>query len=407
MRYAFTFDASACTGCKTCQVACKDQNGLPLGMLWRRVYEVSGGTWDRRGAAWTNTVFAYNMSIACNHCEDPACVAACPTGACTVRDDGIVWIDEGRCAGCEYCAWACPYSVPQYARDTGRMTKCDFCRDLVDEGLPPACVSSCPMRALGITEVAHDRPLPSGGPRALWEAPASEHPYPLPPFSRTRPQLALTPHAAMTNALPKAVANREEVRPPGARAARTAEGLHRAELPLVAFTLLAQAAAGAAVIGPFTGAPASPLLALTGILAALAALVSLLHLGQASRAWRATANVATSALSREVLALGLFGAAWLAAWRGWPGARAALALAGIALVYLMAEVYAIDGVPGWNRWRTRATFAASTLLLGTVAALAVARPLPVWLIAAIAGAVVTDQFLRRWRFYERRQQQVM
>jgi anaerobic dimethyl sulfoxide reductase subunit B len=404
MRYAFSFDASACTGCKTCQVACKDKNGLPTGMLWRRVYEVSGGTWERRGAAWINTVFAYNLSVACHHCADPACVAACPTGACTARGDGIVWIDGEKCVGCEYCAWACPYSAPQYAHDTGRMTKCDFCRDLVDEGVPPACVSSCPMRALGFTEVADGQPIQTGGSRFLWETPASDHPYPLPAFSRTRPQLALTPHAAMANALPKAVANREEVRPPGARPERTAGGLHVAELPLVAFTLLGQAAAGAAVIGPFTGAPASPLLMLTGALAALAALASLLHLGQASRAWRAAANAPTSALSREILALGLFGTAWLAAWSGWPGGRAALAATGIALVYLMAEVYAIDGVPGWSRWRTRGAFAASALLLGVVAALAVTRPLPVWLIAAIAGAVITDQVVRRWRFYERRRQ---
>ena len=56
MPYAFTFDASACTGCKTCQVACKDKNNLPTGVLWRRVYEISGGDWAQRGSAWQNSV---------------------------------------------------------------------------------------------------------------------------------------------------------------------------------------------------------------------------------------------------------------------------------------------------------------------------------------------------------------
>ena len=57
MTYAFVLDASACSGCKACQVACKDKNRLPLGVLWRRVYEVSGGSWKQEGAAWTSTVF--------------------------------------------------------------------------------------------------------------------------------------------------------------------------------------------------------------------------------------------------------------------------------------------------------------------------------------------------------------
>jgi len=58
MSYVFLLDASACSGCKACQAACKDKNQLPLGVLWRRVYEVSGGEWKQAGPAWNNTVFA-------------------------------------------------------------------------------------------------------------------------------------------------------------------------------------------------------------------------------------------------------------------------------------------------------------------------------------------------------------
>ncbi|MCA1899756.1 MAG: 4Fe-4S binding protein, partial [Chloroflexi bacterium] len=114
MTYAFTFDASACSGCKACQEACKDKNNLPVGVLWRRVVEVSGGEWIRTGDAWTNTVFAYNLSIACNHCRHPKCAGVCPTDAYVHRPDGIVYIDSSKCMGCGYCAWACPYNAPRY-----------------------------------------------------------------------------------------------------------------------------------------------------------------------------------------------------------------------------------------------------------------------------------------------------
>jgi anaerobic dimethyl sulfoxide reductase subunit B (iron-sulfur subunit) len=67
-QYAFYFDSSACSGCKACQVACKDKHNLEVGRLWRRVYEVSGGGWQRQGQAWTTSAFAYNLSLACNHC---------------------------------------------------------------------------------------------------------------------------------------------------------------------------------------------------------------------------------------------------------------------------------------------------------------------------------------------------
>src|SRR5512142_461843 len=108
-QYAFYFDSSACSGCKACQAACKDKHGLPVGVLWRRVYEVTGGGWRREGAAWISTVFAYNLSLGCTHCERPMGVEVGPAGAYSKRPDGIVLLDAHRCLGCKYCTWACPY----------------------------------------------------------------------------------------------------------------------------------------------------------------------------------------------------------------------------------------------------------------------------------------------------------
>jgi anaerobic dimethyl sulfoxide reductase subunit B (iron-sulfur subunit) len=183
IQYAFYFDASSCSGCKACQVACKDKHGLGVGLLWRRVYEVAGGGWQRRGAAWVTNVYAYYVSLACNHCARPICAEVCPAGSIRKREDGIVLLDTAKCIGCRYCEWACPYGAPQYDDANGIMTKCTFCADLVDRGLPPACVAACPLRALDF------------GPREELEARYGplEPVYPLAENGLTDPALVLTP----------------------------------------------------------------------------------------------------------------------------------------------------------------------------------------------------------------------
>jgi anaerobic dimethyl sulfoxide reductase subunit B (iron-sulfur subunit) len=412
MTYAFTFDASACTGCKACQVACKDRHNLPVGVFWRRVVEVTGGTWTNIGAGfprpelvdeearareprpydvWENTVFAYNLSIACNHCVHPKCAGVCPTEAIRVRDDGIVYIDTERCMGCGYCAWACPYGVPQYNPKLGRMTKCNFCMDDLDAGLPPACVAACPLRVLDFVEIREER-VEIGEKRAensdqvsvtgyqLWSLPASEHPFPLPQYSRTEPHLAIQPHAGMLNALEKTVSNREEI-----RAVKS-----KSELPLVAFTLLSQMAAGMAVLSFFTGPLTAPVLVAIGSLIGAGGLVSLLHLGAPMNAWRALAHLNKSWLSREVLVFGLFGASWLAAL-AMPGmGKLPLALCGVGLVYSMAQVYGLRSLPAWDTGRTLLAFVVSAVLLGglglaVVDALVNGTPRVGYLLAAGAG----------------------
>jgi anaerobic dimethyl sulfoxide reductase subunit B len=178
-RYTFRFDSSSCSGCKACQVACKDRNHLPAGVLWRRVYEVTGGGWTRDGAAWKNDVFAYHLSVACNHCVEAICVEVCPSGAMVRRDDGVVLLEDARCLGCRLCSWACPYGAPQYDPSRGRMTKCTLCVENLEEGKPPSCVAACPMRALEL-----DRSEDEG----------AADPYPLPDRRLTRPSIIVQAH---------------------------------------------------------------------------------------------------------------------------------------------------------------------------------------------------------------------
>ncbi len=147
---AFYVDISRCTGCKACQVACKDKNDLPIGTIWRSVYEYSGGDWATAagGLMVPNNVFAYFVSVACMHCERPPCVDVCPSAAITKRADGVVLINQDQCVGCRYCQWACPYGAPQFIEAKGVMSKCNFCEDLLAKGERPACVDGCPFRAI-------------------------------------------------------------------------------------------------------------------------------------------------------------------------------------------------------------------------------------------------------------------
>lgn len=184
----FYANTSACTGCKACQIACKDKNNLPVGLLWRRVYHYSGGGWvpdpDNKDLMIPNRVFSYSISASCMHCQDAECVKVCPTGAMTKDENGIISIDADRCIGCRYCEWACPYSAPQFNEAAGVMTKCDMCKDLVTQGQNPACVDACPMRAIEFGEL-EELQAKYGTVNAIEPMPSGEH---------TKPALVITPH---------------------------------------------------------------------------------------------------------------------------------------------------------------------------------------------------------------------
>ncbi|MCG2803599.1 MAG: dimethylsulfoxide reductase subunit B [Cellulomonas sp.] len=199
----FYFDQTQCTGCKACQIACKDKHDLPVGVSWRRVAEYSGGTWMEKDGAFTPNVFTYYTSISCNHCSDPICVSVCPTTAMNKNADGIVTVDPGKCVGCRYCEWACPYGAPQFDEAKGVMTKCNLCLDNLAKGEPPACVAACPSRALEFGEI--DDLRARYGDNAKIE--------PLPDPSMTHPNLVINPHrdAQTSGAGTGALANPKEV----------------------------------------------------------------------------------------------------------------------------------------------------------------------------------------------------
>ncbi|MBI4187096.1 MAG: 4Fe-4S dicluster domain-containing protein [Chloroflexi bacterium] len=146
MQIGFYFDQTRCVACDVCVVACKDWHDVPAGPAsWRKVTTIEKGKFPN--------LFVTFLATSCYHCAEPACVAACPSGAITKRaEDGIVVVDREKCWGrdqCDLCLQACPYQTPQFgAEPNAKMQKCDLCLDRLGEGKEPICVASCPLRAL-------------------------------------------------------------------------------------------------------------------------------------------------------------------------------------------------------------------------------------------------------------------
>ena len=203
VQWGFYFDQSRCVGCKACEFACKNWNDSKRGDRDINPADYTY-TWPAEGQnadknlfvdkdGYTNfaeyrkyymkekwrrlTVFPYgyvttnargtyipnfdvlNLSVACNHCTDPACMAACPMGAYTKEEKyGIVLVNKNACISCGKCQDACPWGAPQFYDDPAkysladparpRATKCTLCYERIEKGLRPACVAGCMARAI-------------------------------------------------------------------------------------------------------------------------------------------------------------------------------------------------------------------------------------------------------------------
>lgn len=158
---ALYYDASLCTACKGCQIACKQWNMNPS--PWSEVdtpftgsFEnppVNDGdtflhiTFDEADGGPNGVKFAFNRE-SCQHCTVAGCVEACPTGAAYHRNDGSVVIDPDVCIGCKYCISACPFNIPKFSDRMQVTRKCWLCQDRTSVGKEPACVQTCPTEAL-------------------------------------------------------------------------------------------------------------------------------------------------------------------------------------------------------------------------------------------------------------------
>ncbi|MEV6929041.1 4Fe-4S dicluster domain-containing protein [Dactylosporangium sp. NPDC051485] len=155
----FFTDTSVCIGCKACEVACKEWNGVPadgldlLGLSfdntgqldansWRHVAFIEQPVGDHGDMRWLMA------SDVCKHCTHAACLDVCPTGSLMRTEFDTVIVQADICNGCGYCISACPYGVIDRREGDGRAWKCTLCYDRIGDGLRPACATACPTESI-------------------------------------------------------------------------------------------------------------------------------------------------------------------------------------------------------------------------------------------------------------------
>jgi anaerobic dimethyl sulfoxide reductase subunit B (iron-sulfur subunit) len=176
-QYGWHINVDNCIGCRACETACKQEYLLPAGVK-RRLVVVQEGT--SRGRPYRQ-----HVTMACMHCDRPACAIACPVGR-YFKDDaenaaaraafgmsanpetGLVLIKPSKaedpvngvdCIGCKRCIAACPYGAPQFDEASGTVDKCTGCyHRLHNPNLPverrrPSCVLTCSALTLSFADM--------------------------------------------------------------------------------------------------------------------------------------------------------------------------------------------------------------------------------------------------------------
>ena len=411
-QHGFHFTADNCIGCHACEAACSEKNNLPPHLSFRSVGYVEGGTYP--------DFTRMNISMACNHCDDPVCLKGCPTRAYTKHPEyGAVLQDPDICFGCGYCTWVCPYNAPQLDPVEGHVQKCNMCVDRLEVGLKPACVAACVGNALdfGVIETT-----PANREQIKTTLPGFPDPNISKPNIRFQQIKNIPREFTRTDSTPIKYHKKDgsgTYRPVVDRkGARTRlwnlAKLSSRENPLVIFTLATQAVIGAFLItifGSFAGsgslrtlAASNMLLPLLLTLIGLQASVLFLstqHLGKPWRFYRGFYNLRHSPLSREALGVSIFFNCLIAVavlstfdhgFLDWFEAGAVFnyvnhiapwfnavmlqtttsvfitltALAGLMGLYYMYTIYRIKARPFWNHWQVFTSFFGTMFSLGAL-----------------------------------------
>ena len=401
-QHGFYFNADNCISCHACESACSEKNDLPPHLAYRAVGYVEGGSYPN----YTRL----NISMACNHCDDPVCLKGCPTRAYTkFAEYGAVLQDPDICFGCGYCTWVCPYNAPQLDMTKGHVHKCNMCVDRLEVGLKPACVSACLGDALdfGVIETT-----PENRDQLETKIPGFPTPEITHPNIRFQQTNSLPREMSRTDSMPLRYERDDQGRP-GETEFHTKvdevdkprewnlSKLRSREDPLVIFTLISQGVVGAFLmmflsqyLAPLFGADVLSMenypVTMPIVLFALLGLqtfglaLSTMHLGKPHRFYRAFNNLKHSPVSREVASIavffnffaaytvltvfsGLFSwlpAGWLTSLQSVMGWGAAIS--GPVALYFMHSIYRIKARPFWNHWQVLTSFYGSMFSLGAL-----------------------------------------
>ncbi len=403
-QHGFFFNADNCIACHACEAACSEKNDNPAHIAFRSVGFVEGGTYP--------DYQRLNISMACNHCDDPVCLKGCPTRAYTkFAEYGAVLQDPDICFGCGYCTWVCPYNAPQLDPVKGQVSKCNMCVDRLEVGLKPSCVAACLGNALDFGVIEN---IPEGRSQAKSEIPGfprADITHPNIRFQQTRTtqrdmkrvdSTALKYHRRENDgAFNPAVDPKHGFR----REWNLKKLLGSHENAHIAFTLCAQAVMGAFVlllagvwgmVDPITIFTASkgymPILGISLVVMGFGLFKLNMHLGKPHRFYRGFYNLRWSPVSREIAGVSLFftGLAGFTFFALFSGNFASLmnslfgfiGLAGAVIGgYFMYKLYRIPARPFWNHWHTGASFLSTGLTLG---------PILIALVTLLSGAMTKD-----------------
>ncbi|MEH6616821.1 MAG: DmsC/YnfH family molybdoenzyme membrane anchor subunit [Porticoccus sp.] len=407
-QHGFFFTADNCIGCHACEAACSEKNENPAHIAFRSVGYVEGGSYP--------DYKRMNISMACNHCDDPVCLKGCPTAAYTKHAEfGAVLQDPDTCFGCGYCTWVCPYNAPQLDPVEGQVSKCNMCVDRLEIGLKPACVSACVGNALDFGVIEN---IPENRDQAKTSIPGFPAPDITHPNIRFQQITEMPEEMKRTDSMPvkyqkdekgsyKTVVDQKKGHTRYWNLAR----LSSRENPLVLFTLMAQASIGAFAL-PFIGSQFgvesliafratvayAPLAILSFLMVGFGLFMSSMHLGKPKRFYRGFNNWRHSPVCREGLGIAAFmGALGLhvlfslpenglfqsldsalldgaikelippSLLAGLTNAFGWLALpSALAGLYYMNRCYRIKARPFWNHWQLATSFFGNMLSLGAL-----------------------------------------
>ncbi|WP_049722315.1 DmsC/YnfH family molybdoenzyme membrane anchor subunit [Gilvimarinus polysaccharolyticus] len=409
-QHGFYFTADNCIGCHACEAACAEKNETPAHLAFRSVGYVEGGSFP--------DYKRMNISMACNHCDNPVCLKGCPTRAYTKHVEyGAVLQDPETCFGCGYCTWVCPYNAPQLDPVKGQVSKCNMCVDRLEVGLKPSCVSACVGNALDFGVIEN---VPDNREQALTDIPgfpSSEITHPNVRFQQIN---QLPDEMKRTDSMPLKYHKDENGRYKPAIDQKVGKTKHwnlarlsSRENPLVLFTLCAQASIGAfalsflaaqASINPFVtfqqSALYAPLAILSFLLVGFGLFMSTMHLGKPHRFYRGFNNLRHSPVCREGLGIALYMAGlgfhilfslpanslFQSLYTGLLGADISALItpthaqswatgfgyfaipASLVGLYYMNRCYRIEARPFWNHWQVGSAFFGNMLSLGGLVA---------------------------------------
>ena len=280
MQKSFLFDLNKCTGCQACTIACAIENYNKQDINWREVHTFN--------EIHQPELPLYNLSFACNHCAEPACLSACPAKAYTKDETtGAVLINSDNCIGCRYCTWACPYDAPKFNEEKKVIEKCTFCNDRLIIGNDPACVTACPTGSLKLTD---------------WEPGETEQNIPGFTNSDLQPAIQFIPLREdyekpefVEPAYSQSVLDFFEIKN---KAPKSKISL-KSEWPLAVFTSIIFLLVSWFTAYIVKNVMINPLLFIGAGIFAMA--LSTSHLGNKTKAYRAILNFKTSWLSREIV----------------------------------------------------------------------------------------------------------